>query len=169
MITKNCLSCKKEFLKPYTCSKKVWLTRKFCSKKCANNTSKNGEKNKDRPKPKHVIEAMKPTMFKKGHAPWNKEKELSETHIKNLSISHKGQVPWCKDKKLSKEHIINLSVSHINSPNRVFKDTKIELKMEELLKNLGIEYRKQVPLLGVAVVDFYIPSKKLVIQCDGCY
>jgi len=47
-------------------------------------------------------------VFKKGNIPWNKGKNLSESHIKNLSISHKGNhsspktqfkkgnVPWNK-------------------------------------------------------------------------
>lgn len=36
----------------------------------------------------------------KGHTPWNKDKKLSETHIKNLSESHKGQSPANKGKHL---------------------------------------------------------------------
>ena len=54
-------------------------------------------------------------------------------------------------------------------PNRVFKDTKIELKVEEELKKRNIFYNKQVPLCNVSLVDFYLPCFKTVIQCDGCY
>lgn len=33
-MNKNCQICKKEFSKPYYCSKKEWLERKLCSKAC---------------------------------------------------------------------------------------------------------------------------------------
>lgn len=37
---KICLFCKKEFKKPYNCSKKSWLSVKYCSKDCDNKTRK---------------------------------------------------------------------------------------------------------------------------------
>jgi len=58
---------------------------------------------------------------------------------------------------------------HINNPNRIFKDTKIELKMEEELKRRNINYEKQFPLCNVAIVDFFLPEYKTIIQCDGDY
>ena len=51
----------------------------------------------------------------------------------------------------------------------IFKDTSIEQKIEKLLIREGIEYRKQVPLLHKFIVDFLIPNKNLVIECDGDY
>ena len=54
-------------------------------------------------------------------------------------------------------------------PQKHFKETKIELKVEAELKRLGIIYQKQVPLCKVARVDFYIPAQKIVIQADGCF
>lgn len=57
----------------------------------------------------------------------------------------------------------------VNNPNRVFKDTGIELKMEAELKRRSISYQKQVPLCKIAIVDFYLPEYKILIQCDGCY
>lgn len=58
---------------------------------------------------------------------------------------------------------------HINNPNRIFKDTGIELKMEEELKKRGINYEKQQPLCNIAIVDFLLPEYKIIIQCDGDY
>jgi len=58
---------------------------------------------------------------------------------------------------------------HINHPNRKFKDTSIELKVEEELKRRGINYQKQIPLCNIAVVDFYLPEYRIVIQADGDY
>ena len=55
------------------------------------------------------------------------------------------------------------------NPNKKFSNTSIEVKMMELLDILGIEYLFQFPVEKYAVPDFYIPSKKLAIFCDGCY
>ena len=49
------------------------------------------------------------------------------------------------------------------------KDTKIELIMREELKKHNIDFQEQVPLGGVAIVDFFIPKSKITIQCDGEY
>lgn len=57
----------------------------------------------------------------------------------------------------------------LNKRGKIFKDTSIELKTESLLRGLGIEYKKQVLLFNIAVVDFYLPRRNLVIQCDGCF
>lgn len=46
--------------------------------------------------------------------------------------------------------------------------TSIEVAIAALLDVLGIEYQTQVRM-GRYVVDFYIPSKNLVIECDGDY
>lgn len=72
-------------------------------------------------------------------------------------------------KKYSEETKQKLREFHINNPNRKFKDTKIELKMEEALKRRHINYQKQVPISNIAIVDFYLPDYKIIIQCDGCY
>ena len=57
----------------------------------------------------------------------------------------------------------------INNPNRIFRDTSIELKVEAELKQRNINYQKQVPLCNIAIVDFYLPEYRIVIQCDGDY
>ena len=47
-----------------------------------------------------------------------------------------------------------------------FRDTSIEILMEqELIKN-KIPYQKQVPILTTAIVDFLLPNK-IILQCDG--
>ena len=51
----------------------------------------------------------------------------------------------------------------------VFRNTGIELKMEAELQKRNINYQKQVPLCKIAIVDFYLPEHKIVIQCDGDY
>lgn len=81
---------------------------------------------------------------------------------KKMSMSSMG-------KKLSEETKRKISEWQILHPNKKFHDTSIEIKMRELLDLLGIEYLFQVSLEKISLVDFYIPSKKLVIYCDGCY
>lgn len=49
------------------------------------------------------------------------------------------------------------------------KKTSIEVAIENELILCGIEYVEQYPLCGITVVDFYIPSTKTVIYCDGDY
>lgn len=46
--------------------------------------------------------------------------------------------------------------------------TTPELKIKSLLKDIGIDYVFQYPI-GFYCVDFYIPSKNLMLQVDGCY
>ena len=76
---------------------------------------------------------------------------------------------WNKGKKLSEETKQKLREWNINNPNKVFKNTSIELKIEAELKNKNINYQKQVPLCKVTRVDFYLPEYRIVIQCDGDY
>lgn len=89
-------------------------------------------------------------------------KKLSAEHKRKISVSSFG-------KKHSESTKKKLSVWNIKHPNRKFKDTYIEIKIETELKKRGIAFSKQVPLCRVAVVDFYIPELRTVIQCDGCF
>lgn len=52
--------------------------------------------------------------------------------------------------------------------NRKKQATDIERLIEDELIKRNILYTKQVPLLGVALVDFLLPNG-IVIQCDGDY
>jgi len=47
-------------------------------------------------------------------------------------------------------------------------DTNIEQLIEEELKNQNILYMKQVPIEGIALVDFLLPNR-IIIQADGNY
>jgi len=57
----------------------------------------------------------------------------------------------------------------ITHPNRKYRDTGIELRVEQELIKRNINYQKQVPLCKVAIVDFYLPEYRIIIQCDGDY
>lgn len=115
-----------------------------------------------------------------------KGRKLPENVKNKIRLSSLGKNTWMKGKKdskktvekkrliwLGRKHSIKskkkMSEYRIEHPNKVFKDTKIELKIEEELKKRGINYQKQVPLCKIAIVDFYLPGQKIVIQADGCY
>ena len=108
--------------------------------------------------------------FQKGVAT-RKGKKASEETREKLRKSHLGKIPWNKGKKgiHSKETLQKNREWHVNNPVKKFKDTSIELKVEQELILRGINYQKQVPLCKVAIVDFYLPEYRIVIQCDGCY
>lgn len=84
-----------------------------------------------------------------------------ETRLK-MSNSQKGKKKSMKTKQKIRESVIA-------NPNRKFKDTSIELKIEAELQRRDINYQKQVPLCKIAIVDFYLPEYRIVIQCDGDY
>lgn len=48
------------------------------------------------------------------------------------------------------------------------KETGIELKLQELLREMGIEYTTQKPLLGVTVADIFI-EPNVAVFADGTY
>jgi len=70
---------------------------------------------------------------------------------------------------ITKEHKHKISEAHLNKPNRKFKNTGIENKVEFELKIRGVKYEKHTPILGVALVDFYLPEYNTIIECDGCF
>jgi very-short-patch-repair endonuclease len=88
---------------------------------------------------------------------------------KKMSEGRRGQKNPMFGKHPSLETRKKRSESCIANPNRKFKDTGIEIKMEEALQILKIPYIKQKPLHNIAIVDFYLPEVDTVIQCDGCY
>lgn len=129
----------------------------------ANSIALRGKKHSDEWKKK-----MSETMKRLGNKPPSaKGRKYTEAAKKRMSLTTHFRKR--KGIKLSAEHREKIRRYQVDHPNRSFKDTSIELKMEALLKKLGVEYQKQVPLFGVVRADFYIPDRKLVIQCDGCY
>lgn len=106
--------------------------------------------------------------FKKGHHPSNefkighKQSNTGRTHFKKGQKVNLGHKRSEEVKQKKREWMIE-------HPNRIFKDTKIELSMEAELQRRRINYQKQVPLCKIARVDFYLPEYRIVIQCDGDY
>ena len=55
-------------------------------------------------------------------------------------------------------------LKQIRNPN--YRQPLIEILIENELQRLDIPYQKQVLLCAIAVVDFYLPDDKTIIQCD---
>lgn len=56
----------------------------------------------------------------------------------------------------------------LSKMHRYRERTSIEVIVASLLTSLGVEYEEQ-KRIGRYSVDFYIPGKNLVIECDGSY
>ena len=91
-----------------------------------------------------------------------KDPKIRKRRMEGIERGVKG-IPKTKETKKK------MSEAKINNPNRIFKDTSIELEIEAELKRRNINYQKQVPLCKIAIVDFYLPEENIVIECDGDY
>lgn len=165
MITKKCLHCGRQF----KTKGKRDITGKYCSLVCRN-LAKRGKSswNKGRSWTKEEKEKLSKAHI--GQIAWNKGKKYSDETKKKISDYVKANpVNYWKGKKRNAEAKKKMSISKIENPVLVFKDTSIEIKIENELIKRGIYYQKQVPLCKVARVDFYLPEYRIVIQADGCY
>ena len=114
----------------------------------------------------------------------NKGKRFSEEHKKKISIAHKGKSKfWLLGRKhsmetrrkislaligkqMSEESKRKMSLNKMENPNRVFKDTSIEIKLRNWLKEQEIEFETNYPILGRP--DIFI-KPNIAIFADGCY
>ena len=126
----------------------------------------------------------------------HKGKKLSEEHKKNMS----GKTPWNKGligfgkfnngkkrsietrrklseiakKQIRKKHTVEAKIK-IKKARATqvlpIKDTTIEIKLQDFLKQLKIKYltHKYMKIKHGYQCDIFIPSMNLVIECDGDY
>ena len=96
ILTKLCIVCGKEFIKPKSCGLPEWKTRrKFCSKECSDKgkvgkaTWNKGIKTGIIPKTAFKKGEFKypKTAFKKGQSPWNKDKPMEQELYEKLKDS----------------------------------------------------------------------------------
>jgi len=86
MNTKKCLQCGIEFEKPYNCSKKSWVSVKFCSKKCKYKSPIVREKIS-------LSQKGKPREYLIGH-------EVSEETRKKIGNGRRGKKHTAETKKI---------------------------------------------------------------------
>ena len=89
------------------------------------------------------------------------------------TLVRKKQSPTNKGRKFPKEQYPNLGLRGTRANQIIpFKDSSIEIKIQNFLKELNIEffthqYRKEIE--HGYQCDIFIPSMNLVIECDGNY
>lgn len=120
--------------------------------------------------------------FKKGHIAWDKDKELSKEHRDKLSLAKKG-TKYSKNRKtnsegmrkywarFSKKERIKRSKNFSKAgflASLFANPSSIEKAIYKVLDNLNIKYETQYKI-GNWFADIYIPSKNLIIECNGDY
>ena len=126
------------------------------------------------------------TEFKKGNIPWNKN--LKGIHLSPKSEFKKGQPAPMKGRKVKEKFVIanrkrrkKYFEEHPEEKERMkkqrakqilpIKDTSIEVKIQNFLKKLGIEFftHQHMNIKHDYQCDILIPIMNLVIECDGVY
>ena len=116
----------------------------FCSNKCARKYRFQDRTKHPKWRGKRII--IKCPICKKRI---EKPSYLLKNH-KNLFCSSKCAAIWkCKHQKT--------------------KDTDIEKRMQTVLMDKGLRFKKQVVFANICIADFYLPEYKLAIFCDGEY
>jgi very-short-patch-repair endonuclease len=89
--------------------------------------------------------------------------DVSKETRKKISISNKGH-------SVSEDTIQKIKDARAK---QIFplQDTKIEVKIQNFLQQLGVEYftHKQMNIQHSYQCDIFIPSMNLVVECDGDY
>lgn len=181
----SCL-CYNKFKKGKSIHSEEWKRKQSEKMKGNNNYKKSGFIYTNKFKREKSIIAKKIGVGK-----WMKGKKHTEETKKKMSESGRGKHYYWLGRKLSEEHKRKLKIPHTEEtkqkmskiakekgfgkwmidkkPNFKFRETSIELKIEAELQKRGINYQKQVPLCKIAIVDFYLPEYRIIIQCDGDY
>lgn len=153
ILTKNCEWCKKDF--KTTSSKKK---KKFCSRRCHFNWERSKKISTE------TLKKISKTWFKKGE------------HINPKTEFKKSNKSW--NKGLTKENTPQLKKQSEEMKERrkkqilPTKDTSIEVKIQNFLKSLGIDFFTHQYMKEIEhgyQCDIFIPSMNLVIECDGDY
>jgi len=92
-------------------------------------------------------------------------KKLTKEHKEKIRQAHLGM-------KFTEEHKENLGRSHASYMQKnkgKFKDTSIEIAIENKLIEAKLKYEKQKYIRDVGIVDFFLPDYNIVIEADGDY
>jgi very-short-patch-repair endonuclease len=132
--------------------------RKYCSSKCHMRT-RAGRMRKPRPSCKVCGQLLKTRVGQ-----FCSQRCYGIKQHNDPAVSERRRAYWAR---LSRQEILDLT-SKGRKAVRNDKRTGIEMSIEAALISRGLEYESQVRF-GRFVVDFYIPSLQLAIECDGCY
>ena len=98
-------------------------------------------------------------IISKNHAMFWLGRKQSEEHKKKISKAISGR-------SISEETRRKISEWNTFNPNRKFHNTSIEVKLQQLLRDAGIEFETNYPILGRP--DIFI-KPNICIFADGCY
>lgn len=133
-------------------------------------------------------ESMTGNKYKEGISPWNKGKKYKsvpcpEEKKKRISSSLKGH-PCYKDEGRRRKASLSMIEWYKNHPEAIVafterrkhikipkKDSSIEVKIQNYLKELNVEYmtHQYMNIEHGYQCDIFIPSINLIIECDGDY
>ncbi len=126
---------------------------------------------------KMISESLKKTYlqgrrkgFEKGFSPWNKG--LEDVHFSLKTEFKKGSIPWNKGKNnIYSEKTKNLIRKRRMEQIFPIKDTAIEFKIQDFLRQLGLSFftHQHINIKHDYQCDIFIPSLNMVIECDGMY
>ncbi len=106
-----------------------------------------------------------------GKCAWNKGILFSKESKLRMSISAKKRYPNRKGEKqseLTKQKLRLIRLKQV-LPS---KNTSIEVKIQNFLKQLNIEFIPHKPIMNIEhpyQCDVFIPSENIIIECDGDY
>lgn len=98
-----------------------------------------------------------------------RSKQWKKEQSERMKGKLKGRIPWNKGKKTgpqTEEHKEKIRQSKLKQVIFPFKNTSIELKLQEALKELNIKFETHVPIYGVP--DIFI-KPNICIFADGDY
>jgi len=124
--------------------RKCEFKRKFCSHKCAYAYNGQLQQGKHNSKWKEKKPIICPICGKQFISPYSKKRGQKFCSVRCRNLWNNERMPR--------------------------KDTSIERKIEGLLKELKLSFKKQKIIADCrTIVDFYIPEQRVVIYCDGDY
>lgn len=142
-------------------------------------TCKNDFKNDKHPEAQYCSrECFFKRMLGKNHPNWIGGKPKCSGCNKTISYVSKTckKCSWTKEAKEKKSQFgksrpkeFYQAIGMKGLLRQQSKPTSIELKVYEELKNRGLLFEKQKLINGKFLVDAYIPSLNLIIECDGDY
>lgn len=154
----------------YITSQRIKFKNHFCSATCQGigfRGRKVSEKQKkqisDTLRRKHIITKGS---WKKGNIPWNKNltKEIDK-RVKKSGLSRKRYI---------EEHPKECQRMKFLRLNRIFpRISSIEQKLKLEFEKQNIVFKTQIPIHFInkkyCITDFFFPSSKIVVFCDGDY
>ena len=105
-----------------------------------------------------------------GKSSWNKGIPCSEETKRKLRLVKKGQIAWNKGIPCSEEEKKRLRLMRRKTIFPI-KDTKIEVKIQNFLKDLGIKFvtHQYINIEHGYQCDVFIPDRNIIIEADGNY